>query len=74
MPTITIPAKVEITTDLTNHIIRLIPLDAKAKEVLDAWYAAENAKTTVAQAQEDAGRSGFADTSAPYYLLKLTIS
>ncbi len=75
MPTITgNPALVEVTYDTTNHIIRLIPNNAAAKAALDAWYAAENAKTTVAQTQEDAGRSGFADTTQPYKVLKLTFS
>lgn len=74
MPTITTPAKVEVTYDTTNHIIRLIPLDAAGKDALDAWYAAESAKTTIAQAQEDGGRGGFADTTQPYKVLKLTFS
>lgn len=75
MPTITTPgALAEVTYDSTNNVLRLIPLNSIAKTVLDAAYTDASALTTVALAQEDAGRGGYGDTSQPYKVLKLTLS
>lgn len=52
----------------------LVPKNAEGKTALDAAYANDSAKTTVAITQEDAGRGGFGDTNQPYKAVKLALS
>ena len=68
-------AMVELVAEGTAGVkLRLIPHDSEAKALLDAWFTAHGAKTTVASTQEDAGRDGYAQTSEAYKSVLLTFS
>lgn len=72
MPNRTDGALARIT--YASSVLRLIPFNSEGKAVLDACFAADGSKTTVALAQEDAVMSGYGDTTQPYKVLKATFS
>lgn len=74
MPTISTYAGALVEPHYESGVLTLVPCNSKGKECLDAFFAAETGNTTVAIAQIDAGRSGFADTTQPYKGITLTIS
>lgn len=74
MPTRTKAALCFVEYDATNNILRVIPCNDVGDDELQAAFADMGAMTTVAAAQEDAGRSGYGQTSGPYNVLKLTFS
>lgn len=74
MPTRTKAALCFVEYDATNNILRIIPVNDVGDDELQAAYTDAAALTTVAHAQEDAGRSGYGQTSGPYNVYKLTFS
>jgi len=58
----------------TPQDIFLVPLNADAKDILNAHFADYGAYTTVALSQEDAGRGGYGQTGEKYKALKLDSS
>lgn len=72
MPNITDGALVQIEWE--SGTLRLIPHNSEGKDALDSIFATDGSLTTVAITQEDAVRSGYADTTQPYSLLKLALS
>jgi hypothetical protein len=74
MPTRTTAALCFVEYDSTNNVLRLIPVNNLGDDKLEAAFTDMGAMTTVAAAQEDAGRAGYGQSSGPYNVLKLTFS
>lgn len=58
----------------TSATMRLLPYNSDGKAVLDTFFTAHGAKTTVALTQEDAGRDGMGETSEAYKAIKAVFS
>lgn len=58
----------------TSATMRLLPYNSDGKTVLDTFFAAHGAKTTVALTQEDAGRDGMGQTGEAYLAIKAVYS
>lgn len=58
---------------VVDNVVTIVPLNADAKEALDALYAAESDSDTVALTQTDAGRGGIGQTG-PTNALILTLT
>jgi len=74
MPTRIKNALCFVTYDSTNNILRVIPVNDVGNTELATAFADMGSLTTVAAAQEDAGRGGYGVSDGPYDVLKLTFS